>query len=272
MFGFLKNRRREKFRVQSFPTGWTEILKGNVPYYSSLSDEEREKLHRDILVFVTEKRFEGCGGLEITDEIKVTIAAIACVLLLHLDHDYYPRLKSILVYPQEYVANTIRWGPGGQLIEASQSRLGESWHHGAVVLSWDAVQHSAADIRDGHNVVLHEFAHQLDQENGSADGAPILPKTCNYGTWARVLGREYKVLSEQVAHYQRTVIDPYGATNPAEFFAVITECFFEKPFQLRANHPELYGELMQYYRQDPAQRLVDDLERMRRDKTEKLPG
>jgi Mlc titration factor MtfA (ptsG expression regulator) len=131
-------------------------------------------------------------------------------------------------------------------------RLGESWHRGAVVLAWDDVLHGAADPRDGHDVVLHEFAHQLDQEDGAANGAPRLPKPSMYAAWARVLGEEFEGLAESREQHRRTVLDKYGATNPAEFFAVATEAFFEKPLQLRKRHAELYEQLAAFYRQDPA--------------------
>ncbi len=148
---------------------------------------------------------------------------------------------------------------GGGLIAGEQGRLGEAWGQGVVVLSWDDVRRGAADMRDGQNVVLHEFAHQLDQEDGAADGAPILPGRSRYVAWARVLGAEYEQLRRDASRGRPSVLDDYGATNPAEFFAVATECFFEKPGLLRRRHPELYEELRAYYRQDPA-RLVEDEE------------
>ena len=137
------------------------------------------------------------------------------------------------------------------MTEGPQGRLGEAWTSGVVVLSWDDVQLGAADVRDGHNVVLHEFAHQLDQEDGSADGAPILPRRSMYSAWGRVLGAEYEELREAAETGKKSVLDAYGATEPAEFFAVATEAFFEKPIQLKKKHPELYEELKSFYGQDP---------------------
>jgi Mlc titration factor MtfA (ptsG expression regulator) len=122
---------------------------------------------------------------------------------------------------------------------------------GTLVLSWEDVKRSAADIHDGHNVVLHEFAHQLDAEDGATDGAPRLPKRSMYVAWARVLSQEYEQLLRDLEHHRRDCIDAYGATNPAEFFAVVTECFFEKPAQMKKKHPELYEQLKLFYRQDP---------------------
>ncbi len=235
-----------------FPPHWCRIIEQNVPYYRFLPPDDRRELQGLIQVFLAEKRFEGCGGLRMTDEIRVTVAAEACILLLHRDTDFYPGLYSILVYPDAYVAPSSGHGRMGTVTEDLEVRLGESWNRGAIVLSWNDTLHGAADIHDGHNVVFHEFAHQLDMEDGLADGAPRLPKPAMYTTWARVLGREYRTLIDSIEHRQRTLLDRYGATNPAEFFAVITEFFFEKPIELKGLHPELFEELKRFYRQDPA--------------------
>ena len=252
MFG-MKSRRRQELMQRPLPAEWLRIVHRNVPYVETLSPEDQTELQGLMQVFLDEKNFEGCGGLEITDEIRVTIAAQACVLLLHRKTDNYPRLQSILVYPHAYFSKGLHEEEGGIVTEGPQGRLGESSRQGAVVLSWDDVVRGAADVHDGHNVVLHEFAHQLDQENyDSGPGAPKLPKRSMYVAWARVLGREYDELLVDLDHHRKTLIDPYGATNPAEFFAVVTECFFEKPKQLRTRHPELYDQLRAFYAQDPA--------------------
>ena len=255
MFGF-KAKRRDRLREKAFPDSWKSILQRNVPYYARLSTEEQRTLESDIQVFIAEKNFEGCGGLEMTDEITVTVAAYACILLLNRKHDFYPRLQSILVYPDAYPVPVLRLGPGDQIIEDHEMRLGESWRTGAVVISWNHVLHRPVDPTGSRNVALHEFAHQLDHEDGAANGAPILPVSSMYATWARILGREYQELTEAAANNRPTLLDKYGATNPAEFFAVITEYFFEQPQQLKERHPELYEELTRYYRQDPAQRVT----------------
>ena len=252
MFGIFRKRRRERLRSQPFPPAWLTIIKKNVPVYNRLPQADQLELQGHIQVFLAEKFFEGCGGLELTDEIKVTIAAQACLLLLHRETDYYPRLITILVYPHAYVAKNIEPIGGGVVLEGETARLGEAWKDGVVVLSWDDVRQGASDLHDGHNVVLHEFAHQLDQQDGSADGAPILEHHSQYVTWARVLSEEYDRLRRDTEKGRRDVLDEYGATNPAEFFAVATECFFEKPIPLRRKHPQLYEELKEYYRQDPA--------------------
>ena len=248
----LKERRRRRRRSRPFPKEWESVLARSVPRYPLLTPADRDELKGHIRVFLAEKHFEGAAGLEITDEIRVTIAAQACLLLLHRKTDYYPGLSSIIVYPHEYVARHIERSPGGFVHEGRQVRLGESSPRGAVVLSWDHVRAGASAIDDCRNVVFHEFAHQLDAEDGRTDGAPPLPRRSSTIAWARILGREYEALRRRTARGEATLLDRYAASNPAEFFAVATECFFKSPARLRAEHPELYEELKAYYRQDPA--------------------
>jgi len=256
MFGF-KRRRRESWRNEPLPQQWKEIIERNVPYYCYLNPKERDELHGHIQVFLHEKEFEGCEGLEITDEIRVTIAAQACILILNRDTDYFPMMSSILVYPRHYFAPSSKRLPGGLVEEGIQARAGESWKRGPIVLSWDDVLRGAADPNDGHNVVFHEFAHELDSGSGSMEGAPVLPDSTMYTAWARVLGTEYNKLIEALERNHGHLIDAYGATNPAEFFAVVTETFFEKSVQLKIRHPELYDQMRAFYRQDPASRVAD---------------
>jgi len=251
---WIRERRRRRRRSRSFPEAWRAILQSAIPVYATLSATDREELRGHIQVFLAEKRFEGAAGLEITDEIRLTIAAYACVLLLHRPTNYYPGLHTIIVYPGAYVAERVTREPDGIVSERNETRLGESSPRGAVVLAWDAVSAAASGVGDCRNVVLHEFAHQLDAEDGSVEGAPILPDPSRYDAWARILGREYERLRRDASLGRATVLDRYGATSPAEFFAVATECFFTRPDRLRAHHAELYNELRQYYRQDPAQR------------------
>jgi Mlc titration factor MtfA (ptsG expression regulator) len=253
MFAWLRHRRRrDALRRRPFPAEWRAFIEKNVPYVGCLPPEDREELLEYVQIFLAEKHFEGCGGLQITDEVRVTIAAQACVLLLHRQTEVYPQLVSILVYPTTYLAPGGRHTADGLIDDGPQARLGESRARDVVVLAWDSVLSGAADIHDGHNVVLHEFAHQLDQESGLGNGAPVLPRRSMYVAWARVLGHEFDQLVRDTELNHRTLIDQYGATNPAEFFAVVTETFFEKPRQLRSKHPELYLQLQQFYRQDPA--------------------
>lgn len=252
MLGFKKHR-REQIRSQPFPAAWVEILHRNVPYYQRLIWADQLELQRCIQVFVAEKNFEGCGGLAMTDEIKVTVAAFACILLLHIEnHDYYPRLQSILVYPHAYSVPEARQAMGNMIIVGDSVRAAESWMTGAVVIAWDHLLSRPTDRGGGGNVAFHEFAHQLDQEKGVATGAPALPRSSMYQAWGRILGREYQALSDAAEADRPTLLDKYGATNPAEFFAVATECFFQQSVQLKQRHPELYEELKLYYGQDPA--------------------
>jgi MtfA peptidase len=247
-----KNRRRAALRQRPLSAEQWAIVERNVRYVATLSAEDRRELAGHIQVFLAEKTFEGCGGLVLTDEIKLTIAAQACILLLHRKTDYYPELGSILVYPSAYVAKVTRQRPGSIVVESDQVRLGESWARGTVVLAWDAVQRAASRFTDGHNVALHEFAHQLDAEDGDMDGAPLLGKRSLYIAWAHALGSEYAELVERVAAHEHGDIDAYGAESPAEFFAVVTEAFFETGVQLKRLHPELYRVLRDFYQQDPA--------------------
>ncbi len=256
MLEFFKRRRRPEIRERAFPPDWLAIVEKNVPYYRLLPPEDQEELRGHVQVFLEEKSFEGCGGLVLTDEIRVTIAAQACVLLLHRETDDFPDLESILVYPSTYLAPRHESMGGGVVIEGTEARLGESWLHGEVVLAWDSVLAGAADAHDGHNVVFHEFAHQLDQENGGADGAPTLARRSMYIAWARVLGADFQALVKEAEQHHQSDLDQYGATNPAEFFAVVTEAFFEKPRQLRQKHPALYEQMRLFYLQDPAAREV----------------
>lgn len=237
--------------AQPFPEAFRAHLERNVPYLRRLDAAERTKLEGLVQVFLAEKSFEGCGGLVLTDEMRVTIAAQACLLVLHREGELYPELASILVYPSTFRSRTAR-SDGGVVVEGSEARLGES-ARGTVVLAWDDVLHGARLTHDGHNVVLHELAHQLDQEDGAADGAPILDRRSAYGAWAEVLG-QYAALVESVERQRKSDLDEYGATNPAEFFAVVTEAFFERPRELARKHPALYAQLRDYYRQDPARR------------------
>ncbi len=258
MFGF-KDRRRTKIASRPFPDAWLVLLKKNVPLYASLSQADQEELKRHILVFMAEKRFEGCGGLRMTDQIRITIAAHACILLLHRKTDYYPGLKTILVYPRAYVAANVRHFAGGTVLETDDVRLGESWHHGSVVLSWDDVRRSAGDVQDGQNVVFHEFAHQLDSSGGRGDSTPVLQDRSSFIAWARALGEDFEKFRRDIeqdraggANDHGPVLDEYGATDPAEFFAVATESFFERPKDLQQRYPRLYDELKRFYQQDPA--------------------
>jgi len=253
MFGLMKQRRR-RLRAQPFLKDWLATVESNVPFFHRLSASDQAELLGNIQVFLAEKRFEGCGGLELTDEIRVTIAAQACLLLLHRKTDYFPRLLTILVYPSTYSVEEKRPVEGPVWEEGRMTRLGETGRTlGSMVLSWDATKSGAGDPSDGKNVVFHEFAHQLDYENYAADGVPGLVTREQQLSWREVMRSEFASLRAADETGIPTLLDTYGATNPAEFFAVSTEAFFERPCALRARHPKLYAELQRYFRQDPVE-------------------
>jgi Mlc titration factor MtfA (ptsG expression regulator) len=246
----LRNKRRGVLMRKPIDKGFPAFIEKNIPLYLRLPADLKQQLHGMINVFLAEKEFVGCSGQEITDEVRVTIAAQACMLLLNRKTNFFPKLKTIYVYPHTYVANGLM-NDGGLIVEGKSVRLGESWQNGPVVLTWDSITGGARNIQDGRNVVFHEFAHQLDQEDGDADGAPILENRSCYRSWAAVLSAEYERLCNKTRGRRRSVLNKYGATNPAEFFAVATEAFFEKPKQMNKKSPDLYKELKSYYQIDP---------------------
>lgn len=259
MWGLFRERRRERLRDQPVPEAWEAILSGHVPFDAGLPEQDRRELRAHLHVLLDEKAFEGCGGFEVDDTVRLTILAQAALLLLRRRTGYFSRLRSILVYPESYVAPSERPDENGLVSSGHDHRLGESWSSGSVVLAWDATVDGARRPDDGRNVVLHEFAHQLDQESGSANGAPVFCRDLSggerrdaYRRWAEVMEQAFERLRAKVASGRRTLLDPYGATNPAEFFAVATECFFEQGALMKRKLPDLYEQLQSYYRQDPA--------------------
>ena len=258
VFDLFKSRRRARLRANPAPAAWRTILERNLPIFNRLSTADQAELLAHTRVFLAEKHFEGVGGLELTDEIRVTIAGQACLLLLHRETDYYPDLISILVYPSGYTAREDRHIGGGIWEEGGEDRLGHTGRTlGALVLAWDAVRRGAAAPNDGENLVLHEFAHQLDFENQSSDGTPALETRGDYLAWARVMSAEFNALRDAAHTGEPTLLDEYGATNPAEFFAVVTEAFFEQPRALKRKHPALFAQLERFYRQDPTTYSVE---------------
>ncbi len=259
MFDWWRRLTRAEVIAEPFPARFHDLLVRSIPCARLLYREELAKLEALVRIFNAEKAFEGAGGLTLTDEMRVVIAARACLLVLHrveLDGPLYADLDTVIVYPSTYRARGER-REGYVVVEGEQARLGESWSRGVVVLSWDAVVAGSADPSDGHDVVLHEFAHQLDAEDGAMDGTPELDGLERYSVWSRVASAEYAELLDDVEHHRQTSIDAYGATNAPEFFAVVVEQFFERPVALERLHPELYAELSRFFRFDPAERLRD---------------
>lgn len=246
--------RRWRFRraVQApFPEAWLAILRTRLPVFQRLPAHLQARLQALVLGFLYRKRFVGCAGLEVTDEMRVVIAAEACLLVLNRPNQRYDSLRWVYVYPSTFIAQREQSDAYGVVSTQRSAMLGESWSNGRVILAWDSVQRGIADFTDGRNVVLHEFAHQLDTEDGSADGAPLLYNRDSYAIWSQVFSREFAQLHRELALGFGTLIDSYGATNPAEFFAVVTELFFERPAAMQAQHPALFEQLRRYYRLNP---------------------
>ncbi|MGB0372611.1 MAG: zinc-dependent peptidase [Opitutales bacterium] len=236
-----------------FKPEWIAYLEKNLPLYARLPESLKTALHQKIGYFVRSTFFEGCGDLELSEEMIITVAGQACILIMNHPGEPYPNLKSVILYPSAFKSKTRSVDAMGIVTEKEVVRLGESWSNGTVVLAWDWVLRGAKNIFDGKNVAFHEFAHQLDQENGPSDGVPILSDSEEYHTWSQVLFDEYQELCKKAAKRKRSVMDHYGALNSAEFFAVATESFLEKPKQMRKKHRELFEELRDYYGFDPTE-------------------
>lgn len=248
--------RRRRLLARPFPAEWLPYLE-QLEHYRRLGQSEQSRLRDDLRVFIAEKNWEGCGGLDLNDEIRVTIAAFACMLLLGLEHDYFSGVQSILVYPSEFVV-PVREPIGPTVLEGESFHLGEAWYRGPVILSWDEIAADVANPGTGQNLVWHEFAHQLDMLNAAVDGTPPLPTRQLRERWREVMSVEQRRLRRADMLGRPTLLDPYGAEDAAEFFAVATEAFFDQPLPLAAEHPELYDLLRGYYRQDPASRWRDE--------------
>ncbi len=256
MFGF-KRRRRQRIVAQPFPEPLDGYLGDNVRYWALLNEPERAKLRDDLRIFTSERRWTGCGGLQITDEITVTIAAQACLLVLAFPraeaHGHFRRVREVLVYPAAYLIPS-RPAPEPGIRRIGVTASGTAHFRGPVALSWADALAGGRNAADGRNVVLHEFAHKLDMVDDLVDGTPPLRKTADYRRWREVMTTEYLRLRSDADHGRATLLNTYGAQSPPEFFAVCTECFFERPRAMREKHPELYAVLQEYFRQDTADR------------------
>lgn len=243
--------RRSHITARPFPSAWRAILRQRFALYRRLPVPLQRQLQRHVQVLVAQLPFIGCQGQVITDEVRVLVSAQAALLLLGRPAGSFRGLRQVLVYPGAFVVAR-ETADGNGLTHATRRALaGESWQQGQVLLSWDDVLAGAADPWDGQNVVLHEFAHQLDQETGPANGAPWLRGRERRVRWARVMNNEYERLCECLALGEPSLLGSYAASAPAEFFAVATELFFERPLELARAHAALYSELQQLYRVDP---------------------
>jgi len=243
-------KRRLQLQKRPLTSEQERLLHHAMPLYRRLPPPLRQQLNGHIQVFLAEKKFIGADGLNVNDSMRLLIAANACLLLLNRHSNYFTNVKTIVLYPSAYRAPQTT-NNHGVVSQASQTRLGESWPWGTIVLSWSDSLAGSADDQDGHNVILHEFAHQLDQQNGGATGTPKLSDKKMYAQWNSVFSQEFHQLKQDLASHSNAVIDGYGATNEAEFFAVLTETFFEKPQALRQKHSALYELLYHYYKVDP---------------------
>ncbi|MCP4637528.1 MAG: zinc-dependent peptidase [Methyloversatilis sp.] len=243
--------RRRRLANQPFPAEWRRLLQRRMPAWRRLPPDLQRRLRRCIRIFIAEKRFVGCDGLVVSEDMKVLIAAQACLLVLNRPLDDLADVREILLYPSAFAVQRRETDASGVEHFGPRVHLGESSARGQVVLAWDAVLAGAADPDDGHNVVIHEFAHQLDQQNGEANGAPPMRGAARIARWAAVMGAAYALLNQQVAAGEPPSLDPYGTHSPAEFFAVASESFFERPHALARELPELYDALREYYRADP---------------------
>jgi Mlc titration factor MtfA (ptsG expression regulator) len=253
IFRWLTERRRARLLESPFPPEWTEILERNVVAYALLDPEQQQHLRDLVHVFIAEKNWEGCGGLELTDEMRVTIAGSACLLILGRDHDLLREVESILVYPSSVMLPGQPQGffDGRPVVQDGPTPvLGVAHGGGPVVLAWDSVRVGAHNAKDGRNLVIHEVAHKIDFLDGEADGTPPLDSSAARREWARVCSEAYLAHVKGDEH----VLRDYATTNEAEFFAVASEVFFERPKQLARELPELYAVLRGFYNLDLAAR------------------
>lgn len=242
--------RRQRLAAQAFPEHWHQILERDMALYHRLPSGIQAQVRQNTLLLMDEVNFYGCAGLEVTEQMRVLICAHAGLLISGLSMDYYQSLRSILIYPGAYRASMM-WNDGLVHGHSEQDRLGESWEEGRVILGWDQLKEESADASSQTNVLLHEFAHQLDQLDGDADGAPPLGSGALAMRWQQVFSDAWHRLQGSASHGE-SIIDPYGATDPAEFFAVATEAFFLAPADLRHQEPDLYQCLEQFYGLSPA--------------------
>lgn len=243
--------RRARIRRQPFPPAWREVLRQRMPAFRALPADLQLQLKKQAQVLLAEVPFIGCDGLVVTTEMRVLVAAQAALLLLNRRAGSFRNLRQVLLYPQPFIVQRAMHNGLGLVDESRRVLSGESWQQGQVILSWPDVLAGAAAPGDGHNVVIHEFAHQLDQETGGANGAPYIPGSAARLRWASLMKLEYEALCQRLARGEAGLIDPYGATDPAEFFAVTSELFFERPQALAAAHPALFRELVGCYRINP---------------------
>jgi len=246
---FYRNWRRQRELQQPFPKAWRTLLRAHMPLYQKLPPPLKKQLEEYVQLFLSEKAFYGCAGFDVDERVKITIAGHACLLILARPYASYDDVRSILVYPDVYRVQTAQ-SDGIVVSVGDQVRAGEASNRGQVVLAWSECEEGAMNSDGPHNVILHEFAHQLDYLDGTADGAPPLSGE-QAQVWQQTMTKAYENLRSSLRHHQKSWLDPYGATKPAEFFAVLTEAFFQQPKHLKAEQPDVYDALRGFYRLDP---------------------
>ena len=255
-FPWSRERKRRELLAAPFPSEWREWINQDAAYYAALTAAERETLESVTRLLLAEKNWEGIGDIEVTQRMQVTVAAQAAVLVLERDYDDYAHVESILLYPAVYSTPQRTIEPGLVVTESLVPTEGTASAWGTVALDWPDTKAGGLRQAGGRNVVFHEFAHQLDMHDGTADGVPQLDSDAQRDEWSSVMSSEYQLLKVDLEAGHPSFLDAYAATNGAEFFAVATEYFFEQgPAMLHAR-PQLYHALQGYYRQDPAQRVL----------------
>lgn len=246
---FYRNWWRNRQLQRPFPEDWQRVLESRVPLYRRLPSQLRHQLEQHVQLFLAEKTFFGCDGFEVDDTVRLTIAGHACLLIVGRNFSEFDAINSILVYPDAYRAREVE--SDGMVVSVSDEiRAGEASSLGQVVLAWTDCEEGALDPAGEHNVILHEFAHQLDYLDGTADGAPPLSGE-QARHWQETMTRAYEQLRDSLRQHEKPWLDPYGATEPAEFFAVLTETFFQQPDHLKTEQPEVYDVLCGFFRFDP---------------------
>jgi Mlc titration factor MtfA (ptsG expression regulator) len=255
MLGWMRSRRRRLIRERPWPPEWTDILGRNVRQLRWLDEGEQDRLRAWVAVFIAEKRFEGCRGMTIDDEVRLSIAAQAGLIVLGMPDEFYDRLRSVLVYPGDYLVPRSTPLDGGGELEWQEPRLGETWSGGSMVLSWPRVVEGGR-LRDGpRSVVIHECAHAIDLLDGEIDGVPPLESAAARRSWVGRMAACRERFAEALDEGRFVAFDDYASEGPGEFFAVATECFFQDPHRLHRYDRDLYALMVEAWRQDPRARV-----------------
>lgn len=248
MIGIFRSWRRQHLVRSPLPAAWQEILQQNAAFLTDLSTQHQQQVLNTVKVLVAEKNWEGCGGLVLEDEHRVTIAAQIARMTVSMPDEYFDEVRSVLIYPSAYLAQSQTGVGSGVVVESPSGRLGEAWYRGPVILSWADCLAAARRQTYGRNVVVHEFAHHFDMRNGrDADGVPPIESPEEAQRWVQTLRRDHQLLGNKCSSGVGSCMDCYGATSPSEFFAVATEVFFEEPEDFREEWPEFYELLQRFY-------------------------